>query len=178
MCTLVCLVGFVPTLASDAKPEKPDSRAIAKPREVTFTTAVVPARAKSGATVTYTVTAKLVRPWYIYAYAERQPVDGPLYTRFDFFDTAGLKLVGGWRASKRPKMKRELAFPQLGKVAFYDDEVSWSVPLDIPAELTPGKKSLRCQIYFQACENKLCRSPVRSTLPSPEFTVISERSEH
>ena len=160
-------------LADDAKPAKKDSRAAARPKEATFTTSVTPAEAKPGDTVTYKVTAKVEAPWHIYKYSKTPPADGPKYTEFDFFDPAGLKVEGDWTPSAAPIKKKEPAFPDIPYLEYHEDEVTWSVKLQIPAKATPGKKTLRCQVGYMICSDQNCSFPGQWTLPDAELTVTS-----
>src|SRR5262245_66645168 len=115
-----------PCLAQDAKPQRKDTSDRLKPKEVALTTKVSPERARPGDTATYTVTAKVERPWHIYAYAKAQPDLGPRATQFDFFRTDGLKPAADWKPAKAPIRKKEPAFPDLDAVEFYETEASWS----------------------------------------------------
>ena len=160
-------------LADDAKPAKKDSRAAARPKEATFTTSVIPAEAKPGDTVTYKVTAKVEAPWHIYKYSKTPPADGPKYTEFDFFDPAGLKVEGDWTPSVAPIKKKEPAFPDIPFLEYHEDEVTWSIKLQVPAEASPGKKTLRCQVGYMICSDQNCSFPGQWTLPDAELTVTS-----
>ncbi len=159
-------------VAADARPAKKDSRAAARPKEATFTTSVTPAEARPGDTVTYKVTARIEAPWHIYKYAKTQQENGPKYTEFDFFDPAGLKVVGDWTPSLTPIRKKEPAFPDLPYLEFHEDEVTWSIKLQVPAATAPGKKTLRCQIGYMICSDANCSFPGQWTLPDAELTVL------
>jgi thiol:disulfide interchange protein DsbD len=152
-----------------AKPAKKDSAPILRPKEVKFTASVEPATAKPGDTVVYSVTAKIDPNWHVYKYAKTDPGDGPMATKFDFFDLSGLKIVGDWTASKEPVSKPEPAFNNM-VVEFYEDEVTWSIKLLVPEGTEAGKKTLRNQINFQVCDPKSCKQG-RITVPRVELTV-------
>jgi thiol:disulfide interchange protein len=165
----------VSAVAQEAKTPKPahkDSGPFLRPKkeEADFTASVNPAEAKPGETVKYKVTAKLGDNWHIYKYAKEQPQEGPRATQFDFFDTAGLKIKGDWTASKKASQKKEEAFGGL-LVEFYEQEVTWSIPLEIPVGTAAGKKTLRCQIYFQICNDNGCKSPAYVTVPDAVLTI-------
>ena len=161
------------TFAQAAKPVKKDSSARTKPKDVTFSTAVVPIEAKPGESVVFKVTAKLNPGWHIYTYATQQQGEGPRNTKFDFFDPAGLEIDGTWSASKAPIRKKEPAFPDIDAVSFFEEEVTWSVTLKVPAGVSPGKKLLRCQASYQICDAKSCSFPGQWTLPEAELTILS-----
>lgn len=159
--TLIIVAGTDSSRAAEVKPMKPDTPAHLQPGEITFSTSIAPGRARPGETVTYQVTAKLEQPWHVYAYDKAQPVGpGPVRTRFDFFDHAGLELVGDWTPSKLPDRKQE-----------HQGEVTWSIRLKVADDARPGRTPLRCQAYFMICDPTRCKPPARSTLPAATLTV-------
>jgi thiol:disulfide interchange protein len=172
MATLV-LVSTGDARAADAKPVKKDSRVATRPKEATFTTSVSPSRARPGDTVTFSVTARLADGWHIYAYNKTQPDDGPRVTQFDFFDPAGLTPHGAWSPDKPASRKKEEAFPALPFVEYHQGEVTWSLPLVVPSDASPGKKSLRVQAGYQICSDATCSFPGQWTLPAAELTVVA-----
>ena len=158
--------------ADESKPARKDSPARAKPRSVSVVASVAPAEARPGDTVTYKVTAKLDPGFHIYTFATKQPDSGPRNTEFDLFDTGGLKVAGEWTADKEPTRKKEPVFPELDFVSFFDGEVTWSLPLKVPAGAAPGRVSLRGQASYQVCNATSCSFPGRWTLPAVELTVL------
>ncbi len=159
--------------AAEAKPSKKDSRAQSRPREATFATSVAPAKAKAGDVVTYKVAVKLADPWHIYKYS-KEPVDnGPKYTSFDFFDTAGLDVEGDWSASREATKKKEPAFPEIPFLEFYEEEVTWSIKLKVGEGVAPGRKVLRNQASYMICSDQNCSFPGQWTLPDAELTIVA-----
>ena len=132
------------------KPAQKDSSTRAKPKEASLSLAVEPAEARPGETVSLKVTAKLKPGWHIYTQAKTQQGDGPRKTIFDLFDTASLEVAGDWKASRKPESKSEPAFDNQ-VFEYFEDEVTWSIPLKIPAGTPAGKKEIRCQASFQIC---------------------------
>ena len=163
------------TATAAAKPAKKDSSPRIRPKEVRLTASVEPAEARAGETVTYRVTAQLDPGWHIYKYAKVQPDEGPRSTTFDFFDTAGLKVVGDWTASRPPIQKPEPAFNNM-VLEYYEDEVDWSIRLQVAAGTAPGKKVLRCQVGYQICDASSCKIPGQWTLPDVVLTVLPSGS--
>ena len=155
----------------EAKPAVKDSKPFFKPKGVTMTTSVTPKEATAGDTVTFQIHAKLLPGWHIYKYAKQDPDDGPRATKFDLFDTAGLKVVGDWTASKDPILKPEPAFDNK-VLQYYEDEVTWSIKLQVPTGTAPGKKALRVQAGYQICDPHTCSTPGQWTLPAAELTVL------
>jgi thiol:disulfide interchange protein DsbD len=160
-------------VADEPKPAKKDSRPATRPREAKFTTSVSPSEAKPGDTVTYKVKVKLDAPWHIYKYSKVQAENGPKYTEFDFFDTAGLKLDGDWTPSDEPIKKKEPAFPDLPFLEYHEEEVTWSVTLKVPADARPGRKTLRCQAGYMICSDQNCSFPGQWTLPDSTVTIVT-----
>src|SRR5262249_39239549 len=169
------LLPVASAVADPPNPKVPDARARFKPTDAELTTSVEPAEAKPGETVTFKVTTKLKPGSHIYKYVKtkEEGAAGPRPTTFDFFDTAGLKIEGDWAASKEPIKHKEAYFPDLEFVEYYEDEVTWSIPLRIPPGTEPGQKALRVQAGYQICDDKRCSVPGQWTLPEAVVTVLS-----
>lgn len=166
------LAGAGPALAQQAKPKHRDTRDSLKPVEnVAIKATVEPAVAKPGDTVTYKVEVTVEEPWHIYAFAKAQPKEGPRATQFDFFDPGGLQPGEAWKPDGDPTRKKEPAFPDLDAVEYHTGTVVWSVPVKIPADAKPGKKTLQSQIYFQICDENSCKPPTYWTVPAATVTV-------
>ncbi len=158
--------------ADPPKPAKKDSRAFIKSKNATFTTSVEPAEARPGETVTFKVTAKLEPGYHIYKYSKEPAASGPVNTTFDFFDPAGLKVEGDWAASKEPERHKDPNFADLGALEYYENEVAWTIKLQIPPGAEPGKKIIRCQAGYMVCDDKTCSFPGQWTLPEAVLTVV------
>jgi thiol:disulfide interchange protein DsbD len=175
--SLVAALAFIalfanPALSQGPQPAKKDSNPRTKPKDVVVTASVSPTEARPGDAVTYKVTAKLAPGSHIYKYANVQEGDGPRNTRFDFFDTAGLVIAGDWTASKPAIRKKEPVFPDIEFVEYYEGEVTWSIPLKVPADASRGKRVLRCQASYQICDASKCSFPGQWTLPDVELTIL------
>ena len=176
---VLLLFGLIPDRGPGAygadeppKPAQKDSSTRAKPKDVVLTTSIEPAEAKPGDTVTFKVTAKLNPGWHIYTQAKTQEGDGPRKTVFDLFDTAGLEVTGNWKADKKPESKAEPAFDNQ-VFEYFEDGVSWSISLKIPAGTAAGKKQVRVQASYQVCNAQSCSFPGRWTLPDAALTVLA-----
>jgi thiol:disulfide interchange protein len=154
------------------KPATKDSPRVMKSHNLEMTAAVEPAEAKAGDTVTFKVKAKLDPGYHVYKYSTEK-ASGPSYTTFDFFDTAGAKVEGTWTPARAPIKHKDPNFADLPFVEYYEDEVTWSIPLRIPAGTEPGKKVLRCQAHYQVCNDKTCSFPGQWTIPDVELTVLA-----
>jgi thiol:disulfide interchange protein len=158
-------------------PKHKDSVSYIVPREVTWSTSVTPPSAMPGESVTYRVTAKIQTPWYIYTYVDHQ--DDPHHpgTQFDFFDPAGLAPRGGWAADS-PVTRFKFGTTSSGAITFsegYAKQVVWSTKVTIPADATPGTRTLKNQVRFQVCERNACKGPAYLTLPDAVVTVNEPR---
>ena len=162
-------------LADGPQPAQKDSNARAKPKDAELTATIEPAEARPGDVVQLKVHAKLKPGWHIYTFAEQQREDGPRHTLFDPFDLAGLEKDGTWTASKKPEARAEPAFENK-TFEFFEDEVSWSLPLKIPADAAPGEKTVRVQASYQLCNASSCSFPGRWTLPDAVVTVVAGKA--
>ncbi len=154
-----------------ARPAKKDSR-IPMAKVVHLSTEVVPAEAKAGEQVALKVTAKLDLGWHIFQQGKPSEGEGPTPTTFDTFDLGGLTPKGDWSSSKPPTRKKDPNFPTVEAVEFFEDEVTWTLPLLVPPGAEPGPRSLGIQAGFQICDAKLCQRPGQWTLPTPTFAVL------
>ena len=159
-------------LANPPKPARKDTPAALKPKNAVLTASVEPAEAKPGETVAFKVTAKLDPGTYIYHYSTKQG-PGPINTTIDFFDTGGLKAAEYRTASREPEKIKDPNFPDVEFVECYHDEVTWSIPVKIPEDAQPGKKSLRCQVRYMVCNEKTCSVPGQWTLPAAILYVAA-----
>jgi thiol:disulfide interchange protein DsbD len=164
--------GQTAAAADSPKPAKKDSNPRIRPKDATLTTAVVPAEAKPGETVSFQVTARLKPGYHIYTYSQGPQGEGPKNTTFDLFDTAGLTIAGDWKPSKEAVQKKEPAFPDLDFVSFYEDEVTWSIPLTIPPNAESGEKTLLCQAGYMICNARSCSLAGQWTLPGAVLKVL------
>ncbi len=126
-----------------AKPAKKDTIAAIRPAQATFTTSIEPAQASPGDLVAFKATAKLEPGYHIYQYSKTVG-PGPIPTSFDFFDRGGLTLEGegDWVASRAPAKHKDPNFEEVPFVEYFEDEVTWSVKLRVPAGAPPARE--RC----------------------------------
>ncbi len=143
MTALVALAVSTASAVAASGPKHKDTREFLKPKEVTYKTTVTPAQAKPGDKVTYSVEVSVKSPWHIYAYAAKQPEEGPRNTQFDLFEPGGLKPAGTWTPDRKPIRKKEPAFPDLEAVEFYEKTVTWSTSLTVPENAAPVRNPSR-----------------------------------
>ena len=168
---VVLLVATNSATAAGGEPKSKDSPARFQPKQVALGTKVVPAKAKPGETVTYSVTVTMKKGWHIYGYVKKQADEGPQGTEFDFFDTDGLKIVSEWTPDKKPEVHNDAAFNNM-KVELHEGVVTFATKLKVPADAKPGKRVLRSQIYFQSCDATKCNPPAYITGPDADLEII------
>ncbi len=164
-----------PALAQEPKPAKKDSNPRFKPKDTVLTAEVSPAEAQPGESVKLKITAKLDPGYHIWAWAKTQEDGGPRNTSFDVFDLGGLSLVGDWTASKEPTRKKDTAFPDVKEVAYFEDEVTWSLDLKVPDDAKPGPRTIRVQASYMTCNAKSCSIYGGWTLPPATLTILSAK---
>jgi thiol:disulfide interchange protein DsbD len=161
------------SVADVPTPAKKDSSPARFPKGVEVSAAVTPGEARPGQTVTYSVTVKLGPSWHIYEQADTQPDSGPRATQMELFGLDGLTPAGPWTPDREPHRKPE---PQFENKVFgsFDEQVTWSIPLTVPADASAGTRTVRSQLYFQVCDAQKCNLPVYRTLPAVELVVKGE----
>ena len=129
---------------------------------------------KLGQTLKYKVTVKLDPDLHIYNISQPGlPGNGPIPTAVDLFDTGTLRPSKQWTASKDPVVKPEPTFGDNVITEYFEDEVTWSVKLQAPADATPGKHVVRSQIVYQICNQNSCYPPVYQTLADVAVNVVA-----
>ncbi len=150
------------------KPSVSDSPRV--PNQVQFSTSIEPKVAAPGESVTYSVTAKVEEPWHIYAYSPELLSGVTAFpTMFELFDTDGLDVAGEWTPD-RPALEPEPGNNVL-TFDFYEDEITWSVPLKVPNDANAGTKSIYNQVSFMICDDKSCQPLAMKTLDPVVLTV-------
>ncbi|MEW4569046.1 cytochrome c biogenesis protein CcdA [Tautonia sp. JC769] len=158
--------------ADDPKPTRNDSPAPLQPKEVAFTASVEPQQARPGETVTYAITARLDDSWHLYAHAEEIP-DGVavIPTRFELFALGGLEPdEKGWTPSQPPKASDPNS--DLLSFAYHEGTVTWKRTLRVPDDARPGVVDLKTQVFFQLCDDSVCKPPTRRTIPAATLTIL------
>ena len=99
------------------------------------------------------------------------PREGPVFTKFDFFDTGRFEVVSDWHASTPAIAKSLRVFPGRQAVECYDEEVTWSIRLKVPKAMEAGERTLKCQANYQLTDDKVITFPGRWTLPEVRVKV-------
>ena len=75
-----------------------------------------------------------------------------------FTETANLKF-GEPVADRRPKEKPE-ANPQDGVARYYEEAITWTVPIEVPADATAGSHLIEGVFAYQICFSNSCERPI------------------
>lgn len=154
-----------------AKPAKKDSR-VPMTKAVEFSTAIEPAEAKAGERVQLKLTAKVQPGYHIFQYASKWNDQGPKPLLIDAFDLNGLLSRGEWTSSRTPERRQDPNFKEIEAVEFFEGEVTWTLPLEVPDGAEPGPKPVRIQAGFQVCSNTQCEYPGQWTMPPATLIVV------
>ncbi len=127
---------------------------------VTLAAAIDRDQASPGGELTLVVRCRTAKPWYIYA------VDGPegvgVPTRLELFLPAGFSQTAAWSLPVAHKKSSVL-----GEVAYYADDMRFTVPLQMAETVSTGKTELQCTVHYQACSDTTCLAPASKTLTIP-----------
>ncbi|HEX5103731.1 MAG TPA: protein-disulfide reductase DsbD domain-containing protein, partial [Pirellulaceae bacterium] len=115
-----------------------------------------PAAAKPGSTVNLVITATPNPGWHIYAYAPLDPNEVAKPTLIHVVLPTGWK-QGEVQASSDPIVK--LGNKAVPTTRYYDQAVTWRVPITIPADAETGERVLTGYLGMQTCTDKNCRFP-------------------
>lgn len=154
-----------------AGPARKDSLPRFRPNGAALEPWVTPKEARPGESVTYVITAKLLPGCRIHPYRDAAAAAGVdvASTRFDFFDTGGLKPEGDWAALEPTRF--EILAMANRPLELHDGEVNWIITLKVPPGMKPGKTTLRCQASYQVVERLKVSLPGRWTLPEVVLTI-------
>jgi DsbC/DsbD-like thiol-disulfide interchange protein len=137
--------------------------AVQRPADVVRWSASPPSAAVApGATVKISVAAKVQPGWKLYAI--EQPVDGPEPLTFDVPKDSGYALTAKQISAPKPKIQNDDNFRL--QTRYYENEVSFTVPVTVPASAT-GAAHVPLQVTFQACGQNICLRPFTQTLQVP-----------
>ena len=109
---------------------------------------------KKGELFTLQLKAQIEDGWHLYALEEIP--NGPRPTRISLPDDQAFTLAGEI-AQPMPISKFDENFGV--ETQFYEEAVTFSVPLKIAATAKPGGTKLRLQVRYQTCNDTLCLPP-------------------
>jgi thiol:disulfide interchange protein len=109
--------------------------------------------AAPGSTVMLTITAKPDPTFHVYAVATDA---SPNRTNFVVTEKSGLKL-GEPKPPSDPIVKTVVE--GLDPVSYHNGDVTWTIPVEIGSDVTPGTKKIVGSIAYQACTDTSCLQP-------------------
>ncbi len=118
---------------------------------------IEPSAVKPGGRARLTLTAVPVKPWHIYALAERDPEIVSKPTLIEIDPVADLRFERPQPSA--PPIVEPSEVPGERMVSFYDRPVTWTVEIAVPAEATPGEYPISGLIGFQTCKVGSCDTP-------------------
>jgi suppressor for copper-sensitivity B len=111
----------------------------------------------AGKTTAIKITAEPDAKWHIYALAAKDPKEVSKPTLIVFEPAKGLTF-GTPKPSAQPTKKPSAT--QLGAIEqYYEQPVSWEIPVSVAADVPPGNYTIRGFVGYQTCMDNQCDSP-------------------
>lgn len=132
--------------------------------------ASTPQPVKAGEKFTIQVTAKMDEGWHLYS-LEQEP-GGPIPTRIRMPEDQPFRLVD-MIDSPAPRVEMDPNFNM--ETQFFEDEVSFSLPIVIADSTPAGKHELRVNITYQTCTATKCLPPKLVKLVAEIPVATSQR---
>ncbi len=126
-----------------------------------------PAQVKPGDKAKVLITAKVDAGWHIYGLT--QPAGGPRPTKVVLADGSVLTAAG---QATQPKPKRVFDPNFQIETETFDNSVTFTLPVTVNADATPGPQKIIAKITFQACDEQQCLPP-RTKEVELEATVVA-----
>jgi len=155
---------------------------------ISLTGHIEPKVAAPGGTIHLVLSARLAPTWHVYAWAETDPQKISKPTLIVLRKTSGWR-YGKPKPSSAPKSE-ESGLKEEPVLHYHEDEVTWTVPMQVPKDAVPGVYDLAGAIGFQTCSPSLCDmqtgvdfraqvsvapQPVQGTIPLQMTTTSYER---
>lgn len=121
-----------------------------------------------GSVVRVKVEARSGRGWYFYSLT--QPGGGPIPARIWLADGAVFRQAGPLGV---PEPTRSFDSVFGIDVEKYSGQTSFTLPVRVPAEAVDGRREIRVNAVYQACNDTICLSPRTVTVAVP--VVIDSR---
>jgi thiol:disulfide interchange protein DsbD len=141
------------------------------PPKVSFKAAVEPSEVARGGKATLRITAKVRSGYHIYALEQPEGAI-PLPTKITL-RKAG-PLVAGVPGEPAPSIHQD---EFTGAYNYHEDEVTFTVPLAVSLEASPGEVEIEAAIAYMACTWEFCDPPatgvVKATVTVREETVAA-----
>src|SRR5262245_1460174 len=151
----VFLCAVAAAMASAAHPlraqEHPIHFAIHSPR--------VAPTVRPGDTLTVRVDGTIPIGWHLYSIT--QPPGGPVATTVDVGPSSLVRL----RAAVKAPVPTPAPDPNFGiETEWYEDSVTFRIPLRVSRDATPGKRAIEVRIGYQTCTALYCLPPTEDTV--------------
>ncbi len=120
------------------------------------------------------ITATVEPGWHIYSIT--QPPGGPLATKIQVNLPPGVRIVGEFRASAAPEIKKEPAFDNL-TVESHHGTITWYAPLELAAGVDPAGLKIAGKVTVQPCDANSCLAPQElpfSATVGPGIVLVNE----
>ncbi|MGC3969063.1 MAG: cytochrome c biogenesis protein CcdA [Pirellulales bacterium] len=115
-----------------------------------------PAQVTPGGKAKIIVTMKPDAGWHVYyAIAAPLPAIGNQATALVFTETSGLQ--GGFLSTEQKPVSEHLG--ETSSIPYFEQPVTWSAEVDVPATTQPGEYRLAGTLGFQTCEGNNCLAP-------------------
>jgi hypothetical protein len=121
-----------------------------------------PDTAAPGSVVRVRIEARSGRGWYFYS--PTQAVGGPIPARIWLVDSASFRQAGPLEV---PEPVRSFDSVFGIDVEKYPGQASFTLPVRVPAETADGRREIRVNALYQACNDSICLSPRTVTLAVP-----------
>ena len=122
---------------------------------------------KAGDTFNAQATAQIKDGWHVYALT--QPPNGPRPTSFTLPTAQPFKL-NGLVSAPLPRSTFDANFDQPTK--FYEQTVTFTLPLLVAANTVAGQHQLRIVVAYQSCSRQLC-FPVKKVPLTADIKIAS-----
>ena len=132
-------------------------------KPVAATLTIEPATVAPGATANVSVKVRIQPLFHIYGLNKSGTENAPTTLKLTLPE--GLKLKGNWTA---PESKRS------GKARIYRDEVVFSAVLDVSKKVRVGKRTIKCTMEYQVCDEEVCWPPATLDLAT-EVEVLASK---
>ncbi len=118
---------------------------------------VEPGVTASGSTINLVLTAKLGGDWHVYAYAPTDPKKVAKPTLIILRKTSGFQ-HGPPQASAKPT-EEESGIKDEPILRYHEEEVTWTLPIEVPVGTKPGEYPIAGSIGYQTCTHASCDDP-------------------
>jgi thiol:disulfide interchange protein len=143
-------------------------------QKVTLRGYLQPQVAAPGQTINLVLAAEPAASWHLYGYARTDTTKVAEPTLIVLRKTAGWP-HGPPQASPAPERK-ETGLPEEPVHQIHKEPVTWTVPIEVPADAEPGEYVIAGSVGFQICSDQACLPPIGLDFEG-SITVGSQRQQ-